>query len=328
MTTDQRQPHTQGFTLVETLVAIGVICILAGLSLPAVQFARESARRVQCANNLRQMINSAHQYESENRGFPGASRVQRLSASLGGNFSIVSIHCLLLPYLEQATVFNAFNFNVPNVPLSVVAENITAANIPIATFICPSDPQSSIGGRHGTNYRANVGLCDMHVISGTSHLYQFVFDGSFVFDTTLPLSSFTDGLSNTVAFSEKLRGNGVGPVYSATRDWLEVGLFSGGVDQRVEVCRNLTSTKSAQFTAGTSWQFAGAIWTCFYCSLPPNSIVPDCGNPTIGGDGVFVARSAHPSGVMAARADGSVMWASSGTGTQVWRSLGTRNGAE
>ena len=142
----------RGFTLIELLVVIAIIAVLIALLLPAVQSAREAARRIQCTNNLKQIGLACHNYHQTADCFPlGVSlNMYRLPAywrakNSWGHFG------MLLPYLEQQPVYNAANFDWgveegspgSSAPIDI---NVTAADSQINTFLCPSDPRSGNGG--------------------------------------------------------------------------------------------------------------------------------------------------------------------------------------
>lgn len=213
----KKKQTRRGFTLVELLVVIAIIGILVGLLLPAVQAAREAARRMQCQNNLKQIGLGLLNYESAYGAFPAAATWKsgnNLLTSVGQprNFSWV---CGMLPYVEQQALMSAINFNLPlagpaasNGPLATLAAPqgyqmlpdgtpITSKRIP--TFNCPSDP--GFGGsvnRHNiawTNYAGAEGYDwwrrPAHPLSGFFNL-----------NTYTKISSITDGTSNTLAVVE------------------------------------------------------------------------------------------------------------------------------
>src|SRR5262245_31873752 len=129
--------RNHGFTVIELLVVIAIIGVLIGLLLPAVQMARESARRTQCNNHLHQLGISLHNYHASNAVLPFA----RLSCSVGSNGG-QSGFAVLLPYLDQSPLFNSINFSLPlsadlcGWPLGAELANHTARMAPVESFLC------------------------------------------------------------------------------------------------------------------------------------------------------------------------------------------------
>jgi prepilin-type N-terminal cleavage/methylation domain-containing protein len=332
------QAKRAGFTLIETLVAVAIIGLLVSLLLPAVQGAREAARRVACAQNLRQLGIAISSYESAWGCFPPDQFGSLVpSPSLGGGLFGASFpaHAALLPTLEQTQLYNSINFYVPNGLLhdiGATGANLTAALTQVYVFQCPSDAAGAAGNPTygGTNYRLNGGLC--------GYCATGIEDGAFN-HFGARASEFTDGLSGTVATSEKLMGRGPSGLYLPSSAWIEASPGAArsapltiSVDDWVDFCahRPFPAERSAiRYDAGRSWLLPSAGYTLFYVSVPPNSEIPDCG--TLGfapGIGVFAARSLHVDGVNVAMADGSLRFVSSRIHASVWRALGTRRGGE
>src|SRR4051812_30319003 len=204
--------HRRGFTLIELLVVIAIIAVLIALLLPAVQSAREAARRMQCINNLKQLGLAAANYGDVNGAVPPTA-----SALANNNFSM---KVRLLSTLEQEALYNSVNqsFVYDN------AANLTAYVIVINTFNCPSDgnnpgvnkgPQQYFPPPNGpltpagpTSYANNIGT--------TANLSGGRFDGpAYAIGNTslgpiVTLASITDGTSNTAIFSEWVKGKGTG----------------------------------------------------------------------------------------------------------------------
>src|SRR3954468_10767478 len=147
-----RTSKSRGFTLIELLVVIAIIAILIGLLLPAVQAAREAARRAQCVNNLKQIGIALHNYHDAALSFP-PGRMQPYLGFLNGKGGIcwrggLSVHVLILPFLEQTNLSNAFNFSTSRIrtaPSTPTCEaNVTVGVTQLAVWLCPSDNNPKI----------------------------------------------------------------------------------------------------------------------------------------------------------------------------------------
>jgi len=327
--TPSSRPTRAGFSLIELLVVIGIIGILAGLLLPAVQSAREATRRAQCANNLKQLVQACHDFEAAHGGFPPALFTVEPVPRDHQNFALFSTQVAILPYLEQRPLYDSLNINIHTVVMDDFEDgaNATAARAVVETFLCPSDPLRSDTHPWAPNsYRGSLGADPgRRTPQGTESAEA----GAFVrIRAQLPLSDFHDGLSNTLAFSEKPIGSGTRGTYSAFRDWVLLWPHAASAEDWTRACATLNTIERPQLNAGRTWVLAGAISTHFYAAAPPNSPVPDCGSMSSRGTGLFTARSYHAGGVNAALADGSVRWFSSSTDTELWRALGTRSGGE
>ncbi len=220
----------RGFTLIELLVVIAIIAVLIALLLPAVQSAREAARRIQCTNNLKQIGLAAHNYasaanvlplgiSSNPQGSPGAPQY-------GSTWSSFGAQALLLPYMEQVPIYQAANFS-----WGPWVNNDTVNNAVIAAFLCPSDPGAQGGAwntAHTNSYSASYGATTTGLSGWGSNCNTSTFigcvtpadsSGVFTYGIAYGFQSVTDGTSNTVAFAEKLCGQngqnyykqGVGP---------------------------------------------------------------------------------------------------------------------
>lgn len=327
----------RGWTLIELLVVLGILGVLAGLILPAVQRAREAARRSQCVSNLRQIMVAMERFAATHGAFPtGVHGPPYTRADALYPSAAYSVHLELLSALDETAIFNAINDDINcNVLEDVDRENQTAARQTIAVFLCPSDPNARAGTASlGPNsYRGSLGLNPQKRDEKISNRFRWGEDGLFGYvRATRPLAAVTDGLSNTLAFSEKpVASSEDRPSYSAFRDWIKISASASAAsaDEYLAECSQLNeSSGAAQFTAGRTWLLSGACFTLFYVGAPPNSPIPDCGHANANGVGLFTARSYHPGGVNAAMADGSVRWVSSSIDPRLWRGLGTRAGGE
>jgi prepilin-type N-terminal cleavage/methylation domain-containing protein/prepilin-type processing-associated H-X9-DG protein len=234
-----------GFTLIELLVVIAIIAVLIALLLPAVQSAREAARRIQCVNNMKQIGLALHNYHSGNNTFPqGISINPQGSASNIGNvfqsyanWNSWSAQAEMLGYLDQTPLYNAANFNWGPYPVNqYTAINNTVANTVVAGFLCPSDPNSGAGRNSDVAYGGNINNYAASFGTDTTG-GNYAWDnnpipwncqdpmgcvGMFAWGNSYGVQHCTDGTSNTVAYAEWLVGNGQGPQGSRYRGNMEM----------------------------------------------------------------------------------------------------------
>ncbi len=330
----KRRTDSCGFTLVEALVATGMIFLLAALLLPAVQAAREGARRAACQNNLRQLGIALYNYHQPNNCYPTAIISARTNSGGRKSYSsgFFSPHCRLLPFLEASALYDGVNFELLPVPPGLglkpnygAVANLTCANAGVAVFLCPSD-----GGAFeakGTNYRANVGIGpDVHPT------VEFPDSGMGLFcEVGLTRDAYvTDGLSHTSAFGERLRGSGRSVGGSAERDFWATPGFVRTAEDLLQGCRIAGRRGREPYIThgGDSWFWTGRDRTLYTHTQQPNGVVPDCLDSVIPPLGMATARSMHPGGVNVVMGDGSTRFFSDGVDRRVWRALSTRNGSE
>ncbi|HUP77812.1 MAG TPA: DUF1559 domain-containing protein [Pirellula sp.] len=301
-----------GFTLVELLVVIAIIGILVGLLLPAVQSAREAARRMQCSNNLKQLGLAIHNYESANKKLPA-----------GRSPSGLSTHAQLLPYLEQNAVYTLVNFGVA----WDHATNTSARAVTVPTFNCPSDPVSALpAGWAGTNYRSNQGSGILNGLAPTlSSDPNFGYpnpNGPFVPTTYLRFADLSDGLSNTAAWSEHGKGDFSNAISTFTDTfWPQTNPTTP--DEAVRDCKAINPL-DLQFqrnsNAGAPWLQGSHTTSNYFHVAPPQS--RSCMFPP--GRISTTAKSYHTGGVQVARCDGSVVFVPQSIDLKVWRVFGSR----
>src|SRR4051812_45341896 len=155
-----RRISSRGFTMIEVLVVIAIIGVLVALLLPAVQMAREAARRSQCLNNLRQLGLAIHNFEAANKRLPVGSESKAYAAAptFPYNFYRWSALAYLTPYLEQSNVYNGLDLTVPLYAppsFAIATQNQAAVKTVVPLFLCPSDLKKAVADGFGpTNYAA------------------------------------------------------------------------------------------------------------------------------------------------------------------------------
>jgi prepilin-type N-terminal cleavage/methylation domain-containing protein len=333
------------FTLIELLVVIAIIGILIALLLPAVQFARESARRTHCSNNLKQIGIALHLYHDGLRVFPFGKGPSYPGAA---GYARWSAHALMLPYLEQKPIWDSINFNyAPATPgmggvinfmpayANANGMNVIPSKMYIPTFLCPSDglntPQDWPGQN---NYAGNQGgtfLCDRgdQPALPTDTLPSETNQGMLYFLSGVSMGQVVDGTSNTMIFSEKLRGRG-GPF---KRTDMFVIANQTTMDATFVTCNATNPLTATPLTSkwGYSWVMGENCCTLYNHVAPPN--YPTCAGIPFPGTMTNMSMqvppsSYHPGGVMCCLTDGSVKWVSQNIDVLTWRCLGTRNGYE
>jgi prepilin-type N-terminal cleavage/methylation domain-containing protein/prepilin-type processing-associated H-X9-DG protein len=306
--------HRDGFTLIELLVVIAIIGVLIALLLPAVQSAREAARRAQCINNLKQIGLGLHNYAEARGALPGAYLAYETT-----KFSALS---QILGNMEQSPLFNALNFSLAyDHPTN---DTVRVANV--STFLCPSDDPNPIPARGAaSNYMADMGSWIVWQASLGPNANLPPPNGVFYGNSATRFTDIRDGLSNTGFFSERILADGSNAIVSPIADVF----FSPGapttLDEAVQQCQAIDINNLAnQFPL-----FMGAPWVngqhIFLHVTQPNT--RSCGF-FINLRAVMPPSSRHPGGVNLLMGDGSVRFVKNTVDLAAWRALGTRAGNE
>lgn len=326
---------TRGFTLVELLVVIAIIGVMVGLLLPAVQAAREAARRMSCQNNLKQLGLALHNYESVHRIFPPSSVA--VGGSAGQPWSGQSF---LLPYVEGANTYNLIDFSIGYHAAGNRTRfppfGIAATRVPV--LMCPSeikdqarlDTATNVPQHYPLNYAMSVGRYLIY-----NPINRVDGGAAFAPNGRIGTAGFVDGLSNTIGICE---------VKAYTPRFHDAVLPADEPVFPADVSANVQGGDWSATNGHTEWVCGRAIHNGFTTTFPPNTVVPHVvGGQTFDIDvsssregrslteatrGVITSRSYHPGLVQAAMMDGSVRGVTESIELKVYRALGTRAGGE
>jgi prepilin-type N-terminal cleavage/methylation domain-containing protein/prepilin-type processing-associated H-X9-DG protein len=357
MLTPDHSNSRPAFTLIELLVVIAIIATLVALLLPAVQQAREAARRSTCSNNLKQLGLALHNYESTFSALP-----------FTGVASSFSPQARILPYIEQGNLFDNINFSLPvytgsggNTVPNPAFVNLFKEVIPV--LLCPSDSgptqYTATLGPTGSQTEYTFGAINYMCSngSGTNTFYddRYRTDGPFYQNSSVRFKDFTDGLSNSVVMTEAVRGDGVdatlpsgtfpkqpySKILAGTSGTSGSGPSTGGYmgtgggwpsgvisnPDLLNVANSYTSWRAGQAGTGRgmSWLRALSANVLTNGYNTPNSKAPDI---TLHGSGFYGPRSYHSGGAQTLFADGSVHFFSNSIDTNIHRALHSIAGSE
>ena len=299
----------QGFTLIELLVVIAIIAVLIALLLPAVQQARESARRTQCKNNFKQLALAIHNYHDTNNVFPYSASFAAVKNQSG--------FVLLLPYFEQAPLYNSINhsssmgiFGSP--PLGVDPANVKAATTRIGSLLCPSDNGSQYISDSGNGY---------YGCSATAGSVSYL--TSYGFSVTTPWSKYSAPFTQTLWSAESITARALFG-WSSNSTMRDVKDGTSNTVMMTETCLQVYNGQAPPWSCldwvgGAGIEFTYNVmnnWNTIPYGSPGPAPVPGrlCSWSLPG--------STHPGGMQIALADGSVRFLSQNINATVQQYLG------
>ncbi|NQT16164.1 MAG: DUF1559 domain-containing protein [Planctomycetes bacterium] len=345
----------QGFTLVELLVVIAIIGILIALLLPAVQAAREAARRAQCSNNMKQFGLALHNYHDTFKTFPagiGPSVCNAPGGACGRGWEAWGGIAGLTAFMEQKTLFDRcywdyyWNWNATGTD-----DNRFVADQRINSFVCPSDATVTYTSNMGPiSYNLSHGPCASWDVSAGQE--PGMFDRMF----WCRMANIRDGTSNTIAMAEAKLGRNEGMWDPSRRDESYRVTGTGNLLQSPAIGHNRAFTNSAadiltiqtyyqncldMYDAGSGgsfgesdeqgrfWVAGRAVWASYCTTLVGPNAGPSCDNDTsVTSIDVKDPSSYHPGGAQTLRADGSVSFASETIDQAIWIAMGSIKGGE
>lgn len=337
----------KGFTLIELLVVIAIIAVLIALLLPAVQQAREAARRSQCKNNLKQLGLALHNYLDTHRCFP-PNGVRNAG---GGTDSTQewSAQAFLLPFLEGANLYSKIDFDVGYGHPNNTSGSFHVKIMRIPVLLCPSDPNDSVRvdgsgnpEHYPLSYGVSRGIYEIATSTGSAAPYGVNGDGgaAFIYNGVTRDRDFTDGMSNTLAMSE------VKCKTPRFHDWPGAQpMDPSTISTPSDIGTPSGTTGWSSSNGHTEWVSGNTIHTGFTTTFVPNTKflysesangptydISVSGNReaklvTTGGStcAAVISRSYHTGTVNSMMMDGSVRSISSNINLQTWRNLGQRS---
>jgi prepilin-type N-terminal cleavage/methylation domain-containing protein/prepilin-type processing-associated H-X9-DG protein len=306
----------RAFTLVEMLAVVSIIGLLVALILPAVQAAREAARRSRCVANLKQIGIALSAYETVHRVFPSSPLMDRWGVASSG----LAEPAFILPQLEQSALYNSINTYIHEAVDYPSIENRTARNTHLENFLCPSDGD----GTHLNSYRYNRGRFRVSSKSGLP------FDGPFSLGVLPTPAKVTDGLSRTAFVSERFAGSFRQPG-GPLRDLKAWAGYPGVIRSDADfipLCLAATSHVEWKVVSGRYWMLESFTDTHYNHNGLPNDPRPSCtaeSRVLYSLLGFHPPRSFHPGVVNVLMGDGHVEAVANAISFPVWTALGTYN---
>lgn len=325
----------RAFTLVELLVVIAIIGVLVALLLPAVQSAREAARRNSCVNNLKQITLALTNRETIAGNYPASFEIEP-GTTLSTNNGSWSIQAQLLPFLEAGAAFAIIDFDLPWD--DTVNRNSGVPTLRVPTYLCPSEVNDTVRVKNGEdfvyphNYGGNFGQWLVYDPANSSNEG----DGVFFVNSELRAAQIEDGLSNTFAFAE------VKAFTPYIRNTSDPGPEIPNEPNQLPTSGDKKLGPDTNSNTGhTEWPDGRVHHSGFTTVFTPNTFVRyedgglvydiDVNTQKEGNSGTqpsyaaITARSYHPGGVNASMLDGSVHFVSDDIERIAWRALSTRN---
>lgn len=336
--------RSRAFTLIELLVVIAVIGVLIALLLPAVQQAREAARRAQCKNNLRQLGLAIHNYHDAIKCFP-PGRITNFNVP--GEGRCYSAYAHLLPFLDQGHVYDLANFSFSpeqGATTSGVPENTTVLNLGVSTLLCPSDWT-------GIKLQGDSGVHNYPLCTGTTYPlsprnpWGIKVTGVFYENSSVRFRDIVDGTSRTICIGETIIATPGSAVWDGKT--LENGfVLTVGNTNAPPTAPGLTDYETQctvpglalQRTRGSRWLYGAPGHSMYNHHRGPNDSRMDCrgGLPHSSRSDPYwkelslsvAARSNHAGGVQVLFCDGSVQFIDEHISLAAWQALATINGNE
>lgn len=327
-------PRQHAFSLVELLVVMAIIGALAALLAPAVQQSRETARRLDCLNRIRQIAVAMHNFESAHGRLPPGAESREYAAEprTPHTFYRWSALAHVLPFMEQASALAAVDLSLPlyGRDLQVIKQNRAGVQVVLPQLLCPSDKLQRVDPAFGpTNYAVCAG-------SGAGGGTPFDADGAFYVNSWTRLADMVDGASRTVLVAETTLGETPPPLTPRTD--VDPRLVYGFARDAPLTDASCVETALWNFTSppGFAWangEFRSALYNHY---RGPNAPEIDCVSAKLLGSiteqyaayGWRAARSYHGGGVNVAMADGAGKSVDDGVELALWQAIATRAGEE